>query len=81
MDNNSLVPLLNTRELSIWLRIKESTIRKWVCYDRIPHLKIGRLVAFQRRDIELWLQRNNPKQEQWLKRFESYEKSYNEPVR
>ena len=58
-------PLLTTQELSGWLRVKESTIRKWVCYDRIPYLKVGRLVVFQREDIELWLMRSNPKREKW----------------
>ena len=59
------VSMLTTHELSQWLRVKESTIRKWVCYDRIPYLKVGRLVVFQREDIQLWLARNNPKHERW----------------
>ena len=57
--------MLTTHELSQWLRVKESTIRKWVCYNRIPYLKVGRLVVFQKEDIQLWLARNNPKHERW----------------
>ena len=41
--------MLTTHELSQWLRVKESTIRKWVCYDRIPYLKVGRLVRISER--------------------------------
>ena len=74
-------PLLTTHELSEWLRIKESTIRKWVCYDRIPYLKVGRLVVFQKEDIQLWLMRNNPKHERWSSWNEPHGKSYNGPVR
>ena len=67
--------MLTTHELSQWLRVKESTIRKWVCYDRIPYLKVGRLVVFQREDIQLWLERNNPKHERWSRWNESYGKA------
>ena len=85
MENEQrTVPLLTTQELSGWLRVKESTIRKWVCYDRIPYLKVGRLVVFQREAIQLWLMRNNPKREKWAlpsKLDGRYEKSYNGPVR
>jgi excisionase family DNA binding protein len=47
--------LLTVEELSDWLRIDESTIRKKVCYRRIPHVKIGRSVRFRRSEIESWL--------------------------
>ena len=78
------VSMLTTHELSQWIRVKESTIRKWVCYDRIPYLKVGRLVLFQEEDIRLWLMRNNPKREKWAlpsKLDGKFEKSYNGPVR
>ena len=45
-------PLLTVMDLSAWLRVKECTIRKWVCYNRIPYLKIGRLVKFDAEDIK-----------------------------
>ena len=80
-DQKRTVPLLTTHELSEWLRIKESTIRKWVCYDRIPYLKVGRLVVFQKEDIQLWLIQNNPQHEGWSRRNEPYQKRYNKAVR
>jgi excisionase family DNA binding protein len=45
-------PLLNTTELSQWLNIKESTIRKWVCHGKIPFLKVGRCVRFCRKTVQ-----------------------------
>lgn len=49
------VSLLTVKDLSRWLRIEESTIRKKVCYGRIPHVKIGRSVRFRRNEIEIWI--------------------------
>ncbi len=47
--------LLNTAQLSEWLQVKESTIRKWVHYGYVPHVKLGRCVRFQESEIEQWL--------------------------
>lgn len=47
--------LLTVNELSRWLKVDESTIRKKVCYGKIPHIKIGRLVRFRRNEIEAWI--------------------------
>ena len=58
-------PLLDVPKLVEWLGIKENTIRKWVCYGRIPYLKCGRRVLFRRQDIERWLLKTNPQSEKW----------------
>ena len=76
VNNPSVKPLLTVSEVSQWLRVKESTIRKWVCYDRIPYLKIGRSVAFSKDHIEAWLKKNNPDSEKWGGE-NKVEKSYN----
>jgi excisionase family DNA binding protein len=47
--------LLDTRQLAEWLHVKEFTIRKWVHYRFIPHVKLGRCVRFQESEIEQWL--------------------------
>jgi excisionase family DNA binding protein len=47
--------LLDTPGLADWLCIKPSTIRKWVHYGYIPHVKLGRCVRFVKEDIEKWL--------------------------
>ena len=54
-------PLLKVSDVAQWLRLKESTIRKWVSRGRIPYLKVGRTVCFQGKDIEEWLRRSNPR--------------------
>jgi len=74
-------PLLTNAEVAAWLRVKESTLRKWVCYNQIPHLKVGRLVSFRREDIERWLADRNPQNKSWLERLNAIEESYNEAVR
>ena len=48
-------PLLNSAEVAEWLNVAESTIRKWVHYGFIPHVKLGRAVRFIREDVEKWL--------------------------
>jgi excisionase family DNA binding protein len=45
-NNESRKELLNTPQVAEWLNVKESTIRKWVHYGFIPHVKIGRCVRF-----------------------------------
>jgi excisionase family DNA binding protein len=59
------IPLLTVTELSEWLRIKSSTIRKKVCYGHIPHIKVGRRVLFRRTDIEAWLESINQENKNW----------------
>ena len=48
--------LMNTAQVAAWLHVKESTIRKWVHYGYIPHVKVGRCVRFMESEIEKWLQ-------------------------
>jgi excisionase family DNA binding protein len=53
--------LLTTTEVAKWLKVAESTIRKWVHYGFIPHVKLGRCVRFIREDVEKWLQEQTEK--------------------
>jgi excisionase family DNA binding protein len=72
MDNHP-TPLLTVFDVAEWLRRNPSTIRKWVCHRRIPYLKVGRSVCFDREDIQKWLVNQNPQNRKW--------ESYNAPVR
>jgi excisionase family DNA binding protein len=47
--------LLDTAEIAEQLGMSVSTIRKWVHYGFIPHVKLGRAVRFREKDIETWL--------------------------
>ena len=47
--------LLNINELAEYLGIKISTVYSWVNQRKIPYIKVGRLVKFDRVDIDKWL--------------------------
>ena len=51
--------LLNIKQLAHFLGVKEGTIYVWVCHRKIPFLKVGRLVKFDLRKIEKWLEENS----------------------
>jgi excisionase family DNA binding protein len=46
---------LKTAQVAQWLNVSESTVRKWVHYRFIPHVKLGRAVRFSEEEIEKWL--------------------------
>lgn len=48
-------PLININEVSQFLGISINTVYSWVNQRRIPYVKIGRLLKFDRRDIEAWI--------------------------
>jgi len=54
-DNPKLV--WTYRELSREIGVPVSTLTKLVMQARIPHVKIGRLVRFQPKEIAAWLNR------------------------
>jgi excisionase family DNA binding protein len=47
--------LLHTNQVAELLSVKPSTIRKWVHYGFIPHVKLGSCVRFRETDIEAWV--------------------------
>ena len=47
---------LNKSELAEYLGIKEGTVSVWVCHKKIPYVKVGRLVKFDLRNIDKWLE-------------------------
>lgn len=52
---NSMEKLLTVHEISNFLGVKPSTVRKWVHLGFIPHVKLGRAVRFEKRKIEDWV--------------------------
>ncbi len=48
--------MLNSAEIAEKLGMSVSTIRKWVHYGFIPHVKLGRAVRFREEDIEEWIE-------------------------
>jgi excisionase family DNA binding protein len=48
--------LLSIGQLSQQLGVSVKTLYGWVCLRQIPYLKMGRLVKFDTRDIEKWIE-------------------------
>jgi excisionase family DNA binding protein len=46
---------LTVRELSEYLGIPKHTIYSWTSMKRIPYVKIGRLLRFDKNKIDSWL--------------------------
>ncbi|MFH1367934.1 MAG: helix-turn-helix domain-containing protein [Elusimicrobiota bacterium] len=53
--------LLNITEASEYLGIKKNTLYGWVCYRKIPYVKIGRLLKFDKHDIDKWIDKKKVK--------------------
>ncbi len=49
------VGLIGVNETSEILGIKVSTLYAWIRKQRIPYVKVGRLVKFDTDDIEKWI--------------------------
>lgn len=54
-----ITPLLDIGEEARLLRVKKSTLHKWVCYKKIPYLKIRRRTLFHREELEKWIAEQN----------------------
>ena len=50
--------LLSVAELSEYLGLRKSTIYQWSAMRKIPIVKMGRLVKFDRRDIDKIIERS-----------------------
>lgn len=48
--------LMNIAELSGMLGVCVNTIYSWISQKKIPHVKLGHLVRFDREQIHHWLQ-------------------------
>ena len=48
--------LLTSAEAAVQLGVKKTTVQRWVREGMdLPHVKVGRLVKFPERDLNLWL--------------------------
>jgi len=46
---------LTLPELCAWLKVRRATVYDWVHVGFIPHVKLGRLLRFERQAILKWL--------------------------
>jgi excisionase family DNA binding protein len=52
---------MKTAQIAELLNVAESTIRKWVHFGFIPHVKLGRAVRFREKDVEAWIEERTEK--------------------
>jgi len=50
-----LVPLLTVRETAAYLRVSEKSIRRLIARRRLPCVRLGRRVLFDRSDLLRWV--------------------------
>jgi excisionase family DNA binding protein len=53
--------LLTREELAVEINIKASTISQWVMQKRIPYIKIGKLVRFEKEKVMEWIEQKRVK--------------------
>ncbi|MFA5858406.1 MAG: helix-turn-helix domain-containing protein [Elusimicrobiota bacterium] len=50
--------LLSITEVSEYLGLSKNTIYSWIWQRKIPYVKCGRLVKFDKKDIDQWIERH-----------------------
>jgi len=50
-----MTKLLTVTEVAEWLSVSPKTVYRWVHEEHVPHLKLGRVVRFDQKDIERWV--------------------------
>ena len=48
---------MDTKEASEFLGISKNTLYEWVVQNKVPYIKVGRLVKFRKGDLEEWLKK------------------------
>ena len=52
------MPLMDISSAALHLGITKNTLYSWVSQQRIPYVKMGRLVKFDRTDLDAWIESN-----------------------
>lgn len=55
--------LMSIEEAADYLGVKKSTLYSWVFYRKIPYLKIGRLLKFDLKELQDWI--DHKRHSQW----------------
>ena len=50
-----LEELLNVKELAKIIKVRQGTIYLWVSQEKIPHIKLGKRVLFDKSEIKKWI--------------------------
>lgn len=54
--DTAVLDLLTIDDVAEWMGVKPGTVRSWVFYRRIPYVKVGALVRFDRAELVCWLE-------------------------
>ncbi len=57
--------LINVKQLSESNGLSVFTLYSWINQKRIPYVKVGRLVRFDPRKIEKWIEGNTVEEKNW----------------
>lgn len=49
---------MTLKEIADYYKVHENTIRNWI-EDGMPHIKIGRVIRFDIKDVEVWVLNKN----------------------
>ncbi len=52
---------IGIKECAEYLGVTVGTLYTWICYRKIPYVKIGRLVKFDLQKIEQWIKEREVK--------------------
>ena len=50
----------NAKEISVYLGVSEDAVRKWAIRGRMPFVKIGRSLRFDKTKIDSWIKTKEP---------------------
>lgn len=50
----------NAKEISIYLGVSEEAVRKWAIRGRIPFVKLGKSLRFDKIKIDFWVKTKEP---------------------
>lgn len=51
--------LLGINECAAYLDVTPDTIYKWISRQKIPHIKLGRLIKFDKEKLDNWLKKKS----------------------
>ena len=58
--------LINVRQLSESTGLSVFTLYSWINQKRIPYVKVGRLVRFDPKKIEKWIEGKTVEEKNWM---------------
>jgi excisionase family DNA binding protein len=58
---------LTIKELSEYMNVPVHTLYSWTFMKKIPHVKMGRLVRFDLKEIDIWLSDKKIEVAKWWK--------------